>query len=68
MSIYTAAGRNQSFKPPSARAQRKFKLLANVRNPDVAGVHNENDFNMLTRVAEITGNMSSYPVGESPPC
>jgi len=26
-----------------------------VRNPDVAGLHNENDFNMLTRVAERTG-------------
>jgi hypothetical protein len=43
-------------------------FLANVRNPDVGGVHNENDFNMLTRVAEITGNMSNYPVEESPPC
>jgi hypothetical protein len=29
-------------------------LLANVRNPDVAGVHNENDLNMFTRVAERT--------------
>ena len=28
---------------------RKFNRLANVRNPDVAGVHNENDLNMLTR-------------------
>jgi hypothetical protein len=27
-------------------------LLATVRNPDVAGVHNEHDLNMLTRVAE----------------
>jgi hypothetical protein len=26
-----------------------FTFLANVRNPDVAGVHNENDLNMLTR-------------------
>ena len=28
--------------------------LATVRNPDVAGVHNENDLNMLTPVAERT--------------
>jgi hypothetical protein len=26
-----------------------FIPLANVRNPEVAGVHNENDLNMLTR-------------------
>jgi hypothetical protein len=25
------------------------KLLAKVKNPDVAGVHNENDLNMLTQ-------------------
>ena len=32
-------------------------LLATVRNPDVAGAHNEHDLNMLTHVAERTGNM-----------
>jgi hypothetical protein len=30
------------------------RKLANVGNSDVAGVHNENDFNMLTSVAERT--------------
>ena len=43
-------------------------ILANARKSDVAEVHNENDLNMLTHVAERTGNMSSYPVEESPPC
>jgi hypothetical protein len=26
-----------------------YAQLANVRNPDVAGVHNENDLNMLAQ-------------------
>ena len=39
-----------------------------MRKSDVAEVHNGNDLNMLTHVAERTGNMSSYPVEESPPC
>jgi len=30
-------------------------ILANARKSDVAEVHNENDLNMLTHVAEITG-------------
>ena len=30
-----------------------------MRNPDVAGVHNENDLQMLTRVAERTGTCRS---------
>ncbi|MGO9020982.1 MAG: hypothetical protein ACLQVJ_21780, partial [Syntrophobacteraceae bacterium] len=37
------------MKQLPAQAQRKSTLLANVENPDVTGVHNENDLNMLTR-------------------
>jgi|GEM_PF-3838515 hypothetical protein len=32
-----------------------LRNLARVRNPNEAGVHNENDFNMLTRVLRRHG-------------
>jgi hypothetical protein len=42
--------------------------LANVINPDVARVHNENDFNMLTRIemkgsALEIGKLWALPMG-----
>ena len=58
----------QDFIQNSGWPQHYSTLLATVRKSDVAEVHNENDLNMLTHVAERTGNMSSYPVEESPPC
>ena len=42
--------RNKSRRCPSVQAWLKSIFLATARNPDVAGVHNENDFNMSTRV------------------
>ncbi|MGA2404797.1 MAG: hypothetical protein ABSG91_24360 [Syntrophobacteraceae bacterium] len=38
--------RNKSLRHPQSQAQRKPTQLATVRNHDVAGVHNDYDFNM----------------------
>jgi hypothetical protein len=35
------------FEQSPAQAQKKSALLANARNTDVTGVHNENDTNMF---------------------
>jgi hypothetical protein len=49
-----------SSKSPSARAQRKSTFLAKGENPDVAGLHNENDFNMLTPLLIRPGGWPGY--------
>jgi hypothetical protein len=36
--------------------------LATVRNPDVAGVHNEHDLNMLTRGRIAASRNPSFPL------
>jgi hypothetical protein len=35
-----------------------------VRNPDAARVHNENDFNMLTRIADNEMNGAPLEIGK----
>ena len=40
---------NFSSRNPKSGIVAGSTQLATVRNPDVAGVHNENDWNMLTR-------------------
>jgi len=48
------AVRNKSFNKPSAQVQRQSIYLANLRNPDLVGVHNKNDLNMLTWIIRET--------------